>query len=141
MGLAIEYRVKQALLRSVLADGTVVLLVVLSDDRCAILRNNELVHEATGDAEGIDGAVHRFMTMTQVTDVLGGDDREDADIEHAQTDRNRVARRAVDGGDPSAEPPVAQPAPRSELSREVAPAAGPVPSSPRSSSNITPPAA
>ena len=72
MGLAIEFRVKQALLRSALPDGTVVLLVVLHDDHCAILRNDELVHEAGGDADGIDDAVQRFMAMTQVTDVLGG---------------------------------------------------------------------
>ena len=74
MGLAIEFRVKQALLRSALPDGTVVLLVVLHDDHCAILRNDELVHEAGGDADGIDDAVQRFMAMTQVTDVLGGGD-------------------------------------------------------------------
>jgi hypothetical protein len=70
--LVIDVRVKQPLLRSVLPDGTVVLLVVLHDDRCAILRNNETIHEAAGDADGIDGAVHRFMAMTQVSDVLGG---------------------------------------------------------------------
>ena len=62
----IELVVKQALLRSALPDGTVVLLVVLHDDHCAILRNDELVHEAGGDADGIDDAVQRFMAMTQV---------------------------------------------------------------------------
>lgn len=46
------------------------LLVVLHDERCAIVRNNEVVLVAHGDAEGIDGAVQQFMTMTQVSDVL-----------------------------------------------------------------------
>jgi len=70
----IEVLVKQPLLRSVLPDGTVVLLVVLHDDRCAILRNNVPIYQAGGDADGIDGAVQRFMAMTQVSDVLGGED-------------------------------------------------------------------
>ena len=80
-----------------------VLLVVLHDDRCAILRNNEMIHEAGGDADGIDGAVQRFMAMTQVTDVLGGD----LDTVH-------------DGAAPSpAETSSA--ASRSELTRDAAP--------------------
>ena len=69
-GLVIDVAVKQALLRSVLPDGTVVLLVVLHDERCAILRDKDVVLMAQGDAEGIDGAVQQFMQMTQVSDVL-----------------------------------------------------------------------
>ena len=60
-----------------LPDGTVVLLVVLHDERCAILRNEQTVLVARGDADGIDGAVQQFMTMTQISDVLDphtGDD-------------------------------------------------------------------
>ena len=53
-----------------LPDGTVVTLAVLHDDRCAILRNSETIHEAAGDADGIDGAVQRFMAMTQVSDTF-----------------------------------------------------------------------
>ena len=52
-----------------------VLLVVLHDDRCAILRNNEAIYQAAGDTDGIDGAVQRFMAMTQVSDVLGDDEQ------------------------------------------------------------------
>jgi hypothetical protein len=118
--------VKQALLRSVLPDGTVVLLVVLHDDRCAILRNNVIIHEAGGDAEGIDGAVHRFMTMTQVSDVLGGDDA--------------AAPRGADGkpkadGNPAGETSSA--ATRAELTRVIDSAAAPAP--PASSERNTAP--
>ena len=68
-----------------------VLLVVLHDDRCAILRNNEMIHEAGGDAEGIDEAVHRFMTMTQVSDVLGGEEADaPTPAEARDSDRARV---------------------------------------------------
>ena len=46
------------------------MLVVLHDDRCAIVRNSETIHEAAGDADGIDGAVQRFMAMTQGGDTF-----------------------------------------------------------------------
>jgi hypothetical protein len=52
----------------------VILLVVLHDDRCAILRNHEVIHVARGDAEGIDDAVHRFMTLTQASHPSGGEE-------------------------------------------------------------------
>jgi hypothetical protein len=94
-GLVIDIVVKQPLLRSVLPDGTVVLLVVLHDDRCAILRNNEMIHQASGDADGIDGAVQRFMTMTQVSDVLGGGDRQatsSSQDEPAPASRSEMSR-------------------------------------------------
>ena len=95
-----------------------VLLVVLHDDRCAILRNNEMIHEAGGDAEGIDGAVHRFMTMTQVSDVLGGEETTaSAPVGVDDSDRARAAEhtrmdppRAGAMGSPDPSPAVPSPA-------------------------------
>jgi len=113
--LAIEKRVKQALLRSAMPDGSVILLVVLHDDRCAILRNNDMIHEAAGDADGIDGAVQRFMVMTQVTDVLGAEDE------------------TPDAAAATAPEPTTSSAPRSELTRNPASATVAPPASPRSS--------
>ncbi|MEA2734335.1 MAG: hypothetical protein QOE14_786 [Humisphaera sp.] len=69
-GLVIEIVVKQALLRSVLPNGNVILLVVLHDEHCAVLRNNEIILQARGDADGIDEAVQYFMELTQVTNTL-----------------------------------------------------------------------
>ena len=106
-GLVIEAVVKQPLLRSVLPDGSVVLLVVLHDDRCAILRNDEIIHEASGDADGIDGAVQRFMAMTQVSDVLG-DDRDPVAERHAEMTRMEPSPTASPGASP-ATPPASAP--------------------------------
>jgi len=114
VGVVIEVRVKQALLRSVLPDGTVVLLVVLHDDRCAILRNSKTIHEAAGDADGIDGAVQRFMAMTQVSDVLGDGERDDNGDDHgASAMRSEIARDAATSTSPPASltPPAAAPRP------------------------------
>jgi len=127
LGLVIDVPVKQALLRSVLPDGTAVLLVVLHDDRCAILRNNEMVHQANGDADGIDGAVQRFMAMTQVTDVLGSDDVDDSAVEAQADDDAEVAT-----------------ADRSELRRDASPTTPPQPAprnTPQTTPEVTPPAA
>ena len=71
-GTSIELSVKQALLRSILADGTVVELVVLHDERCAILRDKKVEHLVEGDEAGIDDAVQRFTAMTQVQLSGGG---------------------------------------------------------------------
>jgi hypothetical protein len=111
--------VKQPLLRSVLPDGSVVLLVVLHDDRCAILRDNEMIHQAGGDADGIDGAVQRFMAMTQVTDVLGEDDEGDdggdagrgarADRSELRRDVDPLAPQPAGGAAPEVTPPAAAP--------------------------------
>ena len=110
--MVIDVLVKQALLRSVLPDGTVVMLVVLHDDRCAIVRNHETVHEAAGDADGIDGAVQRFMAMTQVSDVLG-DGARDADNGGASAMRSEITRDAAASTSPptSLTPPAAVPRP------------------------------
>ena len=108
LGSVIETQVKQALLRSVLPDGTVMLLVVLHDDRCAILRNNEVVHQSGGDAEGIDFAVHQFMVMTQVTDVLGSDaETPPQATAGAAVARPEMSRAAEPTPGPSAIPPAA----------------------------------
>jgi hypothetical protein len=107
-GVVIDVRVKQALLRSVLPDGTVVLLVVLHDDRCAILRNSQAVHEAAGDADGIDGAVQLFMAMTQVRDVLGGADARGAmsrSVDDPVAQSAAAAAAARDADAPSAPSP------------------------------------
>jgi len=94
-------------------DGTVILLVVLHDDRCAILRNNDVIHEAAGDADGIDGAVQRFMIMTQVTDVLGGDeDVEDAAATASSETATSSAPRAELTRDPTSANGAPQPSPR-----------------------------
>ena len=91
------------------------LLVVLHDDRCAILRNNEMIHQAGGDADGIDGAVQRFMAMTQVTDVLGDDDGGDAgrgaraDRSELRRDVDPVAPQPARGAVPDVTPPAAAP--------------------------------
>jgi hypothetical protein len=88
---------------------------VLHDDRCAILRNNETIHEAAGDADGIDGAVHRFMAMTQASDVLGGDAARDADVGGASVTMRADVTRAADPGPAAAAaardatPPAASP--------------------------------
>ena len=95
-------RVKQALLRSVLPDGTVVLLVVLHDDRCAIVRNADVIHEAAGDADGIDGAVQRFMAMTQTSDVVGG-----ADVAASRDVAGTMRADVTRGVDPLAGPAAA----------------------------------
>jgi hypothetical protein len=127
--LVIDSSVKQALLRSVLPDGTVVLLVVLHDDRCAVLRNNEIVHEARGDADGIDGAVQRFMAMTQVSDVLGGDgdgDDNDNDNDNDNDDRAEATSAAPADG-----------ASRPQMTRDANP---PAPQA-SAAGNLTPPAA
>ena len=62
---AIELVVKQALLRTVMPDGVVYQLVVLADNRCAILRDRACVHVASGDEPGIDEAVQRFTALTR----------------------------------------------------------------------------
>jgi hypothetical protein len=98
----------------------VVLLVVLHDDRCAILRNNEMIHQAGGDADGIDGAVQRFMAMTQVTDVLSSDDDDGddggdagrsarADRSELRRDVDPVAPQPARGAVPDVTPPAAAP--------------------------------
>ena len=56
---------KQALLRSVTPDGTVYQLVVLQDNRCAILRDDVCAFESSGDEAGIDDAVQRFTALTR----------------------------------------------------------------------------
>ena len=77
--------VKQALLRSILPDGSEVLLVVLHDDRCAVLRDNQVIHEAAGDADGIDGAVHRFMVLTKDDARSNGEHAAKAQADHAKS--------------------------------------------------------
>ena len=62
----IETGVRQALLKASLLDGTSLLLVVLEDGRCAILRDGEMVHTAGGDADGIDHAVQLFLRLSRV---------------------------------------------------------------------------
>ncbi len=124
--MVIDSSVKQALLRSVLPDGTVILLVVLHDDRCAVLRNNEIVHEARGDADGIDGAVQRFMAMTQVSDVLGGGDDNDNDNDDDNDDRAEATSAAPADG-----------ASRPQMTRDANP---PAPQA-SAAGNLTPPAA
>jgi hypothetical protein len=121
--LVIDIVVKQPLLRSVLPDGTVVLLVVLHDDRCAILRNNEMIHEAGGDADGIDGAVQRFMTMTQVTDVLGREEGEAASS--SPDDAARPPRSEM--------PRMEHPPAAAGASSNPSPALSPPPAAPRQS--------
>jgi hypothetical protein len=61
----ISVSVKQALLRSVMPDGTVFQLVVLPDNRCAILRDGVAAFESPGDEAGIDDAVQRFTALTR----------------------------------------------------------------------------
>jgi hypothetical protein len=62
----IETGIRQALLRAALSDGTNLLLVVLEDGRCAILRDGTPVHTADGDADGIDDAVQLFLRLSRV---------------------------------------------------------------------------
>ena len=118
VGVVIEVPVKQALLRSVLPDGTVVLLVVLHDDRCAILRNSKTIHEAAGDADGIDDAVQRFMAMTQVSDAFNGGGGDGESAAGASSLRSDVTRR--DHDDSAMSPPTS--------SHLTQPAASPRPS-------------
>ena len=66
----IETGVRQALLNASLLDGTNLLLVVLEDGRCAILRDGEMVHTAGGDADGIDHAVQLFLSLSKVPQPL-----------------------------------------------------------------------
>jgi hypothetical protein len=65
-GLHINLEVKQALLRAALPDGKILLLVILTDERTAILRDEETVYTGAADAEGMDTAVHMFTKLSRL---------------------------------------------------------------------------
>ena len=60
-----EASIQHPLFHAVGPDGVKVLFAILTDGRCAVIRNGDVIHTGPGDQVGVQDAVSRFLGMIE----------------------------------------------------------------------------